>query len=307
MPFAYYEKEKREISVDEAREKEFKTSLFCITESCQAPISYVGPSERNYPDKVVLVKDYFKLKTSKEPHVDNCKYNTEGQLKIFARDSEGVLTSLGNGKFNFRLNLITSSLKSTKAKGLSDEETSIQGLTKAPTKKYESKGKVNPYLSTMNRILKLRSELEDNRELSELVNLNFGRQNISWVEFYYSEEHYRKCYNYVSKKKANHPICLEGIIDAIKEPSDNFPFYSVSLIKPRVDNVDKDGLKRRPSVSIVLYNESILKYIQSEMAKGKENIAFYSVLKVKSKPYGSGMEYLNITGYINHKQQVHIF
>ncbi|QNK86278.1 hypothetical protein H7992_13475 [Sporosarcina sp. resist] len=307
MPFAYYEKEKREISVDEAREKLITKSLSCITESCRVPIIYIGPSERNYSNRVSRVKDYFKLKTNKKPHADNCKYNTKGQLKIFARDSEGVLTSLENGEFNFRLNLITSSLKSEKTKCFTDEDASIQGLANPSTKKYESKGKIDPYLSTMHKILKLRSEIESNSELIDLVNLSFGGQNISWGNFYYPEEHYKKCYNYVVKKKAVHPICLEGIIDGIKEPSDKFPFYSVSLTKPRVDNIDKDGIKRIPSVSITLYNESTIKYIQSEMAKGKENIAFYSELKVKSNHYGLEVEYLNIIGSINHKQQVHIF
>ncbi|MFB6467422.1 hypothetical protein ACE38V_11495 [Cytobacillus sp. Hz8] len=308
MPEAFYKVENEKITVDEARERGIKKDLQCISKCCRVELSYVGPYKRKYSDKVVIVRDYFKLASNKQ-HDENCKFNTEGQVKIIARNSDGILTSINNKEYNFRLNLLASSLNKIKQNRQLDNNTILDEAINSgqKNKTYENQGKLDSYLSTMNKIMKLRSEIEENKELSGLVKLEFGDQSINWNKFYYSTEEYIKCFNYLNRNKINHPICIEGKIGEIKKPSASYPYYSIELKKPWIEEADPDGFIRIPSVSITVFNESIAKDIMSKMEEGNEYIAFYSFIKVNSNSYGERTKFLNIRGSIYHRKQVHVF
>lgn len=178
---------------------------------------------------------------------------------------------------------------------------------KPKNKEYENNGKISSYLSTMNKILLLRSEIEENKELSTLVQLEFDTENISWNKFYYSADEHIKCFKYVSGNNIKHPVCIEGKIKVIKEPNENFKYHSVVLTRPYIDKVDADGFKRIPSVEVVVYNQTAVDYIKAEVEKGNDHIAFYSFTSVKENDYGKNTKYLNIRGSIFHKKQVHVY
>ncbi|KMY31723.1 hypothetical protein ACZ11_05840 [Lysinibacillus xylanilyticus] len=305
MPKANYFNE--EITIEEARNNGITTNLFCVC--CNAPISYVGPFKRIYGDnKVSIVRDYFKLANT-YTHDENCKYNTEGRVKIIARDSDEILKSIDNGKYNFRMNLIATSLKKLRREQVDNESknTLSDDVNKPKSKEYESNGKLNSYLSTMNKILILRSEIEENKELSTLVQLEFGAESISWNRFYYSTDDHIKCFKYVNGNNIKHPVCIEGKIKVIKEPTEKFKYHSVVLTRPYIDKEDEDGFKRIPAVEVVVYNQSTVDYIKAEVEKGNDQIAFYSFITVKENIYGENIKYLNIKGSIFHKKQVHVY
>ena len=305
MPKANYFND--EITIEEARDKGITTNLFCV--GCKAPISYVGPFKRIYGDnKVSIVRDYFKLANT-YTHGENCKYNTEGRVKIMARDSDDILKSIDNGKYNFRMNLIATSLRKLRKEQIDNgsKNTLSDDVNKPKNKEYESNGKLNSYLSTMNKILVLRSEIEENKELSTLIQLKFGAENISWNKFYYSTEEHIKCFKYINGNNIKHPVCIEGKIKLIKEPKENFKYHSVVLTKPYIDKADADGFKRIPSVEVAVYNQSVVDYIKAEVEKGNDHIVFYSFITVNEKIYGENSKYLNIKGSIFHKKQVNVY
>ena len=308
MPKAIYSigKKNRKVTVEEARNEGITTNLFCIY--CNASLSYVPPFKRRYGDNVSTVRDYFRL-AKNSFHDQNCKYNTEGRVKVIARDSDEILKSIGNGKYNFRMNLIASSLKRIKQDQVKNESKNLLvGNASTPkNKEYENRGKLNSYLSTMNKILVLRSEIEENRELNSLVQLEFGTETINWNKFYYSTDEYIKCFNYISRNNIKHPICIEGKIKLIKEPNEKFKYYSVVLTKPYINKFDKDGFKRIPSVEVYVFNQSVIEYIKAKREKGNKHIAFYSFVTTNEKTYNGNIKYLNIKGSIFHKKQVHVF
>lgn len=308
MPKAIYSigKENREVTVEEARNEGITTNLFCVC--CNAPLSYVAPFKRRSGNNFSTVRDYFRL-AKNSFHDQDCKYNTEGRVKIIARDSDEILKSIGNGKYNFKMNLIASSLKRIKQEQVKNEsENLLVGNASTPkNKEYKNSGKLNSYLSTMNKILVLRSEIEENRELSNLIQLEFETETINWNKFYYSTDEYIKCFNNISRNNIKHPICIEGKIKLIREPNEKFKYYSLVLTKPYIDKFDEDGFKRIPSVEVHVFNQSVIEYIKAKMEKGNKHIAFYSFVTTNEKPYEGNIKYLNIRGSIFHKKQVHVF
>lgn len=311
MSKAFYSIEESCITVDDATERSITEELFCITKECRAALSFVKSYNRQYGEnKIILVKGHFKLskKGAGKGHIKNCKYNTEGRVNIIARDSEGILTNLEKNKYVFRLNLITSALKSINNNASSNVNYTNENSNKQQASKhFMSKGKIAPYLSTMKKVMMLRSEIEDNKELRNLIKLRLGEQDIPWKKFYYSSDDYKRCFYYVNQKKIDHPICIEGRIKTINEPSDKYPFYSMSLIKPWVEHTDQDGFKRIPTVSVTIYDISIMNFIKSELEKGNENISLYSFLEAKSNKSNGIMEYLNIRCKVFHKDQIFLF
>ncbi|WP_227394397.1 hypothetical protein [Jeotgalibacillus aurantiacus] len=304
MEDAFYSIKNDDISIDYATENSIKEHLYCVTPNCRIPISYRRASIRKVNDKDSIVKAHFMRKGTKE-HDENCKFNTLGFVKVTARDSDGILTSIGDGMYNFRLNLITSALRSPKSINLNGAaRPDLVQPTKQATKKYENKGKIDPYLSTMHKILKLRTEIEDNKELSNIIKLKYNGQEIPWKNFYFERDDYRRCFTYLEKNKIEHPICLEGKIKEIKEPNEKFDYYSVKLTSIWIEDTDRDGVKRIPSVSVNVYNKKVGEYIQSEYVKGKRDLAFYSSLQTRAGVFDQDTTYLNIIGYINHKQQI---
>lgn len=305
MKVAFHDLKKCNITIEEAEESLIRNNLFCSTIACRVPISFRASHFRKTEDKQSLVKAHFKIKN--EDHVEICPFNTVGQVKMIARDSYGVLESLDQGSKVFRLNLITSIAN---GKGLGPEEkVGYQGESQnaGVTKRYGSKGELTPYLSTINKIVKLRSEIEGDAELSSLIKLSFNSEEIKWSNFYYERESYRKCFNYIKSKKPAHPICIEGKIKKIEGPSQKRKHYKVTLVAPWVEKTDKDNIRRIPLVSIAVHSKKVAEHVISEHDKGKKGIAFYSVFNANASRYGENKEYLFINGRVNHKQQVHLF
>ena len=305
MKESFHTLKNRNVTIDEAVEGSIRDNLFCSTNACRIPISFRASHFRQTKDKQSLVQAHFKVKN--ENHVEICPFNTVGQIKIIARDSDGVLESLNKGAHLFRLNLITSTFKWEGSGQVEKVRSQGKSPNAGVTKRYESKGKLTPYLSTVSRIMKLRSEIEDNTELSSVIKLDFNNEEISWSKFYYERENYRKCFNYIKSKKPSHPVCIEGKIKGIEEVSGKSNYYRVNLVSSWVEKADKDDIIRIPSVSIYVYSKAVAEHIISEHDAGKRGIVFYSQLTAKAKPYTLAQEYLNINGVINNEQQVYLF
>ncbi|WP_339310815.1 hypothetical protein [Paenibacillus sp. FSL M7-0896] len=314
MSEAYYTEENKVIKINYAN-KAMNGSLKCKTEKCRVPVIFVDAHKKKYADKTVVVNAYFRLESSeKNSHDIDCKYNTKGQVKVIARESDdSIIKAIEEGKYNFRLNIIDEALRalnSSKKDEIENEETSY--ALKRPSKVYVNKGKLNSYFSTMQRIMELRSLTETNDELRELIELQYDKQKIKWSKFYFESDDLSRCYTYIKRNDVTHPMCIEGALKGIVPPNENFKFHVLKLRSPWVEP-DGSGVINLPTVELIINNNKVLEYIQSNASLG--NVAVYSKFRInESKIYvkqvQNGMEkfrYLNIKGNLYHPKQILLY
>ncbi|MED1406046.1 hypothetical protein P4U07_25230 [Bacillus mycoides] len=315
MSSAYHPFLKRIVGIDEIQQDEaLQTDLYCIDENCRKSLGFVDEFKRKYSDKTIPVRAYLRL-AGKEKHVETCQFNTVGQVKVIARSAEDLMTSLENGKYEFRLHVIKDALQKNKnTASCSDNVLVPAGETKRnPQKIYENKGKLSSYLASMKKIMQLQTQLEDqDKELRNLVVLKFHNKEIKWANFFYDTENFRKAFNYLSTSPS-HPICLHGRIKSINMPTERFPYHSISFYSPWIEQADKDNIKRIPSTSIVIYDESLVKEIEQKFEEGEKNIAIFSdvshwasEIKENSKSKEK-LQYLNLQGKLNRKKQIYMY
>lgn len=114
MSSAYHPFFKRIVGIDEIQQDEsLQKDLYCIDENCRKSLSFVGEFPRKYSDKTITVRAYLRL-AGKEKHIETCQFNTAGQVKVIARSAEDLMTSLENGKYEFRLHVIKDALQKNK-------------------------------------------------------------------------------------------------------------------------------------------------------------------------------------------------
>lgn len=299
---AFYKKENENISIERAVEESIREDLFCSSKGCRIPLIPV----RSFKRVSSVVSAHFRRKEKME-HNEKCKYNTLGQLNIIARESDDLITSLENKKYSFRLNLISTAL-SSEASVKNDISEDIDSTTIGKkTRNYMPSGKISSYLSTMHKIMELRSRLEDNKELSDSVILQMNGKDIKWRNFYFNPDEYKRCYINLMQNSLNYPICIEGEIKSFDPPKENFCHYSIKLKHP-FNERDSDGIKRIPAVSITIHNEALYRRLENEHKKGKILLSFCSSMRAKLGKYPrTNAEYLNINGDVYNEKQIYIY
>jgi hypothetical protein len=313
MPEAYYTNENKIIKIEYAN-KAMNGSFKCKTEKCRVPVIFVDAHKKKYADKTVVVNPYFRLESNEKPHHIDCQYNTKGQVEVIARESDDdILKAIGEGKYNFRLNIIDEALKTLNSANKDESENEDTSLTlKRPSRVYVNQGKLDSYFSTMQRIMELRSLTETHDELREIIVLQYGKQEIKWHQFYYASDDLSKCYTYMNRNDRTHPICIEGELKEIELPNEKFKYYALKLRSPWVEP-DKEGIINLLAVVLIINNNKVLEYIQSNSSL--RNIAVYSKFRVsESKVYikqdqtgTKKFRYLNIKGNLYHPKQILLF
>ncbi|MFJ7913893.1 MULTISPECIES: hypothetical protein [unclassified Lysinibacillus] len=299
MPEAYSEKLKRDVTIEEATKNNIKDELYCSNEKCRIPLTFVGNSTRkNRP-----VSAYFRRR-GKVEHIEKCGYNTLGQLNIAARDSDDALVSLNDKKYSLRLNLISKAIKNSDSSKKKESTDVDVDNTKQPTKNYISSGKISAYLSTMKKIMQIKSKVEDESELKKLIEIQFNSENIRWSDFYFEFDDYEKCFSKLMKNKINYPLCIEGEIKNFEKANENFSYHSIKL-KLKFLGENEDGKNKYASVSILLSDENIYENLKKEFESGKKHVAFCSNMRAKRVITSS--EFLNITGVVYNTKQIYMY
>lgn len=300
MPKAYSEKLKRDIKVDEAVKKNIREGLFCSNEKCRIPLTLVDTFKRNSR----LVSAHFRRREKKE-HIEECDYNTLGQINIVARESEGALASINDKKYRLRLNLISTDIKNNRLSKQKETTALNINSVKQPTKNYSSIEGGSAYLSTIKKIMQIKSKIEDHYELRNLIEIQFNDKNIRWSDFYFENDKYENCFKKICTNKIDYPICIEGEIKSFERPNETFSFYSIKL-KLQLLGKDKNDTNRYVAVSILLSNDLLFENLNKEFESGKRYVAFCTSMRAKSvKSLKS--EFLNLTGVIYNKKQIHIY
>lgn len=301
----------KKINISEANEK-MRNNLKCI--GCNATLTYVGEFIREINGNESKVPAHFRLKNSKvQDHKKGCKYNTVGQLELIAKDSsDDILNQIDEKKFNFRLHLITESLKELE-KSNSDLQDNINENKEPKTLNYEKKDeKLEGYLSTMNKILQLKNLMDEDQDISSLVTLQFkdnsgNIKKISWDKFFFETHKYYNLYKYICEKKPQHPLCVMGKVRNVKAPTEEYNFYTIELQFPKW--IESEEEYYIPSVAIKVENKKLDNTIVNCL--GKE-VVIYSkfwttITKSKTKSKANDkktLTFLNIKGKIFNKNQI---
>ena len=162
----------------------------------------------------VSVRAFFRLSQGKK-HREDCPYNITAQIEIIARNSEGWIKKSEKGKWTFRLLLN----KDPSAPGITQpgKNSSEVGSGNVGTTYQKKEGeKLDPYIHTAQRVLKLRRRCESQAEMAKELVLNFEGEEISWSDFYFERGNYQNCYNRL-KKKTGMPIAIHGKVQSIKD------------------------------------------------------------------------------------------
>jgi len=209
---------------------EMKGEIYC--ESCGVPVVYTSAHIRKLREHEVKISAYFRLKSEKKyPHTDECDYVVENSVKkIYAGCANDTdLMTKDNGRFIVRLHIITDRIKYFPK---SSENHEGQEIRNKPKQQFIKTGDKPAYINTIRRILKLRDQVEHEKDLADILFLSFYNlktqqyDNIKWKNFFIENDKtaYIHLYQYLQKRRY-HPICFCGTVKEVVTPTEKFPYY----------------------------------------------------------------------------------
>lgn len=305
MSMAYCTTLGRVITVAEA-DVTMNGSLLCRTETCRVPVSFVPAHVRQYSERTVPIRPFFRLSGRDAAHTETCPYNTRGQVLVIVRGSDpDVIGSLDAGERKFRLNILMANPARLADEAVrASKKVGGRDTTTPPQRCYVSQGRLTSYLRTVNQIMKLRARIEGNDELAKYIELDFQGLKVRWADFFYEDApQFGKCFDYLgrlwSRPERVHPVCIQGRVKQVYPPKGKFYNYAIRLHSPRVE-VGEDGIKHVPSVRIVLGErvQDIAAHIPPE-----GTVAAHAVWRVSR----SGMKELNKQNVIFHDIECTVF
>ena len=304
MKKAKFKGEDIEIS---ASKDSMRGNLYCTY--CNVPITYVAGHVRKMGDRDIYVKPYFRLVDEKRnPHERGCEYITSNIVKkIFADISDEGLATFRNNKYITRLHIITENFEKEK-QGVLAKESKNHQLNKSE-KKYIKNNEQPAYLQTIKKIVELKEALDNDKELIDLVTLQFYNEykkrydEIKWKDFYadYNLKQYEHIYRLIESKSAFHPICFSGEIKEVKGLENRgiyiIKFYSI-----------KQSAGEYLSLSITTKSEEVFDYASKLIGK---KVVIYGCNHFIGKTNESEKNnrktiYRNFTTQINVKTQIFV-
>ncbi len=291
----------------EMREKKL---LKCYTEECNAKVTWVRLSKENYEVK----NRYYRLLNG-EQHCMECCYNTLGRVTIIAKKADKkIIENINNNKFEFRVNIVYEALTTKDNKDGLNTNTNDTSEVDRKKKVYKPVGVASPHLAVMKDIMKLRSEIEDKKELEDIIKIKNKDKSIAWKNFYYELGEEETLYKYVdingyiykeNFKKLSYPICIEGIIDSEIEYNEaGNSFINFKLAK--YINPDEAGNLNFYKCTIFTRNKNLIDNINDSVRQDKRiKIVSYFIPMISYNESGKYKNY-KISGWVNHEQQIYI-
>ena len=190
------------------------TSYLC--EHCPSEVRYNAGYEMVRQGVSIVVEHYFKLR-QKHNHADDCPYNIEAQIKTAVRDADpDAVNQLGKGVYELRL-MFPESYKTARPSKESPDTFGVSSTPNGGGRKYVSSGKLNSYLNTAARILKVRNYCEDHQDIEQHLVLSFGGRKVRWADFYIEQDEYAMAYELLTAGCIDHPLAVAGTIESINE------------------------------------------------------------------------------------------
>jgi hypothetical protein len=220
----------------------------------------------------IIVEHYFKLR-QKHNHADDCPYNIEAQIKTAVRDADpDAVHQLGKGVYELRL-MFPESYKTARP---SNESSDTFGGSSGPNsggRKYVSSGKLNSYLNTAARILKVRNYCEDHQDIEEHLVLSFDGHKVRWSDFYIEQDEYATAYERLSAGRIDYPLAVAGTIQRINERTSQDdaarPYWVVQLAVPKT-TPDEQGVVTKVDAYVTTGKAALI----DDLQVGDEVIVF---------------------------------
>lgn len=190
------------------------TAYLC--EHCPSEVRYNAGYERVNKGVSIIVEHYFKLR-QKHAHADECHYNIEAQIKTAVRDADpDAIQQLQKGLYELRL-MFPESYKTAPPSNGSPATFDASRGSNGRGRKFVSSGKLNSYLNTAGRILKVRNYCEDHQDIEEHLVLSFDGRKVRWSDFYIEQDEYATAYTQLSAGRIDYPIAVTGTIQEINQ------------------------------------------------------------------------------------------
>lgn len=303
MAEAYSGKLNKIVSINEVNKKNREQlQLKCPYKGCRTGITYTEEHIRTYNEKSVSIPAYFRLiSEDNSPHSADCIYSTFGELVSIAKRSKGMLESIQDNLFEFRLQVITKTSQGEKnKKPLANEQSGYHRVRK--NNNIKTAGTKSAYLSTIKKILELKSKMEEENHLQKSVVLKDGKKTLNWGNFYFDIHDYYDCYSLL-ESGAEHPICIEGIIKHTKFIQEN-GFYKVNMELYRLSNKEVNDKTLIPSVFINFHGRNLYRKVKEIIRKeSPSKVVVYS----DNIHINSNVPYLNINPKVYNDKQMHLW
>ena len=227
---------------------------------CGVEVSYVSTHRKNLGDKKVDILHHFRL-TPKTTHRPYCNYIIGNSIKSIVADcaDEELITKDGL-KYKVRLLLISDDM----SKKENEKQETATDENSTTSTEYKAKGTKSAYLSSMRKIMKLRTLVKKNSDLSGELELEFsdkfGRTTaVSWNNFYYDamiKNDYEKLFNKLSTARVYHPICVDGIVKRKVKTGDRF-IINLEPIRNTLNDMATNTRDERVAVSYFVKDEEL--------------------------------------------------
>lgn len=295
----------KEISINTYKSS-MKDHIYC--KYCGVPITYTSGYIRKSGDREITVKPYFRIRNKENPHKQNCNYLTSNAIKnIFEEVADFDFATKQNNKYIARLHIITEDIKNNN--NSENKYNKDDSVLESPTKNHIQTGQIAAYLSTIKKIVELKQMLDNDKELIDLITLQFYNEikkaydEVKWKDFYIDNDikQYEHIYELIKNNKANHPICFSGEIKEVKETEyKNFyiiKFYAIKKTKGEYY-----------SFSIKTKKYDIYKYAKNLINK---KVVVYSCNHhidkiITSSKHERSTKYYNFSTQINNTKQIFV-
>ncbi|MGG6446928.1 hypothetical protein [Pseudobacillus badius] len=290
---AYIKGTLTKVSVEEAERKKLNhLSYSCVR--CGVDLKFVGSTTRK---DGTPVSGHFKMKSHLEPHKEHCVYDVLSELKRIANESDGTLKLLDEKMYKFNIGIPLANIKPQNNQPKKSSRPYV--ANKDQLKATDNSGSIR----TLRKLMALRAILNDQKELSQMITLEYKGSIIKWGDFYYARDRYYKCFQ-KHKKSNGYPICIQGTFE-LKDLRTKHGYYVLEFNSAFLPKNNNDEVLRKPTVSYTIHDQKIIDIIKERQEQGKKEMVVYSMIRCQSKLVNNKkpLEYLNIYGTINHLNQ----
>ncbi len=243
-----------------------------LCEHCPSEVRYNAGYEMIRKGVSIIVEHYFKLR-QKHSHADDCPYNIEAQIKTAVRDADPeAVHQLGKGLYELRL-MFPESFKTARPSNESSDKFDDSHGSNSGGRKFISVGKLNSYLNTAARILKVRNYCEDHQDIEEHLVLSFDGRMVQWSDFYIEQDEYATVYERLNSGRIDYPLAIAGTVQSINERTSQYdatrPYWVVQLVVPKTAP-DEQGVVTKVDTYVTTSKAALI----DELQVGDEIIIF---------------------------------
>lgn len=238
---------------------------------CSAEVRYNGGYESRVRGVPRYTPHYFKLLVNVH-HGDECDYNVERQIQLIAGTPDDPVHQLKKGLYRLRL-MFPESLKTTPPTALLPPPSGGRAGAGGTGKTYVGGARLDGYLNTAARVLKIRHLCDENADIEKYLVLAFDDNKVPWSDFYIEKDSYEATYARLARGHVAYPLALAGTVCAVKErPSGSTPsksYWVVELDVPK-RRLDANGVMTSIGVHANASNHSHV----GHLAAGDQVIIF---------------------------------